>query len=224
METLLSNQSTSKVKACNQCHGDELEASYEFNGGICNRCASMNKLKYTAKTRLEERQEKWILICPERYRENEVSKIDELAFNQVFNWKMSKRGIICHGHSMRGKTTSCWKLLEKLFILQGVHFLAYTEAEFSQQCSKLGFKTLDWLTQLSIAPLLFIDDLGNAASSARHLEDLYFVIEKRTAWRKPVIITTQYNSEELTMRGKGAEKITIAILNRLKFSCEMVKF
>lgn len=215
---------------CCKCHRSIKQSVSIFNNGLCNRCASLaaSEKEFSsteAKKALEARQMKWLSICPERYRNAPTDQFNIDCINDVMSYKMGSRGILCFGESGKGKTTLCWKLLEKLFLFQGVRMECMTEAEFSQNCSKTGIQNLhNYLEYLCLVPMLFIDDIGHSASTARHLEDLYYVVEKRTAWRKPILATTQFTSSEMQERAKGGAKTITAIVNRLKGSCKIIQF
>lgn len=202
----------------------------EWWGGICDRCYSFKKLRedtrHSGEADLKIREARWLELCPEQYRLNDEEKIDRTAFEQVTSWRLNPHGLLCMGDSQLGKSTSCWRLFEILYVLHAVPFLAITEAEFSQKLSRTyrDSNGAGWLMQLCNVPVLFFDDIGHAASTSRHLEDLYFVVEKRTAWRKPIIATTQFRSDEFISRAGAGMKTIKAILNRLNRACTVVKF
>lgn len=215
---------------CQKCGREVGEQTHEFNNGLCDPCFSMKRLgeqKDPAKELLAKRLERWAEICPSQYVENDTSTISGQAFNQVMAYKPRKRGLLCVGDSKRGKTTACWRLLEKIYTIDGIRFVGVTEPEFAQVTAKKSrLRCVDeWLLECCQVPLFFIDDIGHAASSSKHLEELYHVIEKRTAWQKPILATTQFTPRELTSKNySGTAKTVIAILNRLIVSSEVVQF
>lgn len=202
----------------------------DYWGGICDRCHSFRKLRQDERRGDEAdkkiREARWLELCPEQYRLNDEEKIERNAFEQVVKWRLNPHGLICMGDSQLGKSTSCWRLLEILYIHHAIPFIAITEAEFSQKLSRTyrDSSGATWLNQLCSVPLLFFDDIGHAASTSRHLEDLFFVVERRTAWRKPIIATTQFRSDEFITRAGPGMKTIKAILNRLNRACTVVKF
>lgn len=217
---------------CPKCSQETTQAALDWNGNICNPCYSWQRLDEdkagSVKLALEARMSRFAFLCPAQYRDNDTEVILRSCFDQVLDYKFSPRGLLCMGDSQRGKTTSCWRLLEKLYILQSIQFEAMSEPEFSQQAARhMRTRSLDaWLDKLCAAQVLFLDDIGHSATTAKHLEDLYYVVEKRTSWKRPIIATTQFTSDELAGRAKnsGGEKTVVAILNRLKASCEVVVF
>lgn len=174
-----------------------------------------------------QRLTKWLFLCPVQYRENKIDLIDQEHLLKVFDWKFGETGMMCTGESQRGKTTSCWRLLERLYLKEGIPFTAMTEPEFSIQAQRHGrTRTFDeWIDKLCNTKILFLDDIGHSATTSKHLEDLYYVVEKRTSWKKPIISTTQFSQNEFESRAYGsASKTVTAIINRLRKSSEIVNF
>lgn len=217
---------------CFKCGEEINEAIYNFNGGLCDRDYTWSRINEDgldkAKTDLSFRISRFKEICPIQYQENDHTLIPEEIFNAVFNHGFSSQGLLLMGASKTGKTTSLWRLLEKLYIMKDVNFEALTEPEFSQECERhIRNRTVDaWVHRLINIPLLFLDDIGHSATSSKNLEKLYHVVEKRTSWKRPIFATTQFTESELQDRAKniGGQKTVIAILNRLKISCKIVLF
>lgn len=202
---------------------------------MCERCHSMVKLfqdnRDLAEARKQDDRERraheWLELCPDQYRENETSKINENCYHSVISWKINPRGLYLAGPSQRGKTTSCWRLLEKLFVGDGIRFMAFTESEFHQMAlSKTNQARKEWLDSLCRIPVLFLDDFGHSPAYTKDLEHVLYVIENRTSWKKPILATTQFTSDELERRSNfsGGEKTVVAILNRLRSACDLVDF
>lgn len=222
------------LNTCTKCGRDDVsDHAFEWNKGLCHCChtwQAYNSKKATdiSHKQLQERHLKWNSLCPSKYMENSVNLIKKDSYNIVKKWRLNPQGILCLGESQMGKTTSCWLLLKDLYIQYGVEFIAMTEPEFSQLASKHSRnRTIDeWLNRLCFTKLLFLDDIGHSATTSKHLEELYFVIENRTSWKRPIIATTQFTTSELTERAgrSGGDKTVTAILNRLKASCQSVIF
>lgn len=207
-----------------------MTSTLEWNSGLCDPCYTMKRheedQREKSKTHLELRMERWEKICPEVYRNNSLDFMDENKFKRVTSWKFNPNGIICMGDSRKGKTTSCWHLLHKLFVLEARTFVAISEPEFAitrEKQTRLG--GLDaWLKMCIAADIFFIDDIGHAASTSRHMEELYHIVEKRTSWKKPIIATTQFSPNEIQAKAARNEKTAIAILNRMFSFCDIIEF
>jgi DNA replication protein DnaC len=204
---------------CGDCYGQRRE---EENKG--DRPAIDGKNKQS----MELRMEKWNNLCPELYRTGDTSFIQTDKLVSVTKWKMGQRGLMVTGRSRAGKTTSVWHLLHKLYVLEAKTFKAISEPEFSierDRHSRQG--SLDgFLAGCIRADVFFLDDLGHAATNSRNLEELYHIIETRTSWKRPVIVTTQFTREELEEKGQraGSAKTALAILNRISSFCYHVAF
>jgi DNA replication protein DnaC len=216
-------------RICSKC-GRIVERGmgYEWIEEMCGPCFSRKRYNDEAADRkkldLDERMKRWEELCPQTYRENDTVVIDQMAFQRVTTYRLQPRGILCMGDSRTGKTTSCWHLLETLYVLHGIDFRAITEVEFAQECSGFNREKAGLLKELINCKILFLDDIGHAQSSRGHLQDLSYVIEKRTQWKKPIIATTQFTPAELVDRAAGSKKTMISILNRLRPHCEVVEF
>lgn len=217
------NPKEPNILTCRECGKSILEPDYEFSGGLCSRCHTLSKIseqeKAKTKAGMMQREESWETLCPETYRTNDISQIDENDFRTVTTWKFGKTGLMVVGASGTGKTTSCWHLLHNLYVLQGQPFQAFSEVEFNQHLR--GPSPTEFLKSLIKTQVFFLDDLGHISSSPRCLEDLFYVVEKRTSWRRPIIVTTQFREAEFADR---KSKTLSAILTRLKRHCQIVHF
>lgn len=221
------------MKTCDKCSRDDVSPhAYEYNEGLCNPCFTWKRhnedIEDKKKEALNVRIDRWNKLCPETYRQNDTTLIDDDSFKKVTDYRIKPRGILCMGDSRTGKTTTCWRLLETLYVLHGIDFKALTESEFNQETSKAQRnRNLDsWLKELCKCKILFLDDIGHVQATRGHLEELYYVVENRTAWKRPIICTTQFSANELMERARGSagEKTVIAILNRLKAHCQIINF
>lgn len=201
----------------------------------CSRCYSMEKMKVDAaenQTRQaqearEKRSHQWLELCPDQYREVQTDFVRFPKCRDVMAWKMSKRGILIHGNSQAGKTTAIWKLLHQLFVGYGIQFKAFTESEFHQELASRAITSRKaWLDSLCFTPILFFDDIGHSPAYQKSLEDMLYVVENRTSWKRPILSTTQFTGSELESRASfsNGQKTVQAILNRLRASSEIIEF
>lgn len=221
---------------CKQCQNLTNTEHAETFYGLCGDCYTLRRKEENKgldrsgqdKSLMEERMAKWDMLCPELYRKTDPSFIDGIKFADVTKWKFGQKGLMVVGRSRAGKTTSCWHLLHKLYVLQSHSFVAISEPEFSIQRDKSSRNgSLDqFLNQCIRADVFFLDDLGHAATNSRYLEELYHIVEKRTSWKRPIIVTTQFTREELEDKGSkaGSAKTALAILNRISCFCYQICF
>lgn len=217
---------------CSKCQGQVCEMNYKFNSGLCDECFTSSKKKEYSKSleksSMESRTKKWDEICPELYRTSPTEFIDKGNFKTVTNWMYGSNGLMLSGSSRTGKTTSCWHLLFKLYVLQAKTLFAVSEPEFSILREKhVRTYSVDvFLNKCLNCDIFFLDDIGHAATTAKHMEELYFIVEKRTSWKKPIICTTQFSINEIEERSgrSGTSKTAMAILNRLKCFCKIINY
>lgn len=228
----LFNLSRTLMLPCKTCGSQVMEMNYKFYSGICEACFTKKSLlfhvEHSSKKSMEERSEKWLQICPELYRSADLSFIDADKFTKVTRWNYNPIGLMLTGASRQGKTTSCWHLLHKLYVLQSHSFFALSEPEFSilRERSTRNGSLDNFLNRCLSCSVFFLDDIGHAATTAKHMEELYFIVEKRSSWKKPIICTTQFSTNEIEERSSrsGTSKTAMAILNRLKSFCSPIIF
>lgn len=217
---------------CDKCSTPVIDVTHTFNEGLCDRCFSFKRIgegkEIREKARMEERMANWDLLCPELYRKGDISFIDSNKFSKVMRWKFGQMGLLICGDSRKGKTTSAWHLLHNQYVLQGHSFMAISEPEFSIEREKhaRNYSVDTFLNKCIYSEIFFLDDIGHAASTAKHMEELYYIIEKRTSWKRPIIATTNFTLDEMEQKsGKyGSAKTAKAILNRINSFCYKIDF
>jgi DNA replication protein DnaC len=240
MNTLIENPEIVQTEhiPCATCGNLTHKFHAEGFYGLCGSCYSERREKENAEDKgsidgkntesMNLRMDKWSELCPELYRHSDTTFIDQGNFVKVTKWKIGQKGLMISGRSRLGKTTSVWHLLHKLYVLEGHSFKAISEPEFCIERDKHSRNgTLDsFLNACIFSDVFFLDDVGHAATNSRNMEELYHVIAKRTDWKKPVIVTTQFTRDELELRasGTGSKKTAVAILNRLASFCYQVAF
>lgn len=223
---------------CSQC--SNLTSSFHADNfsGLCGNCYSEKRkvenkedeesAKRMSKESMNLRMERWEILCPDLYRKSPTDFIDPVKFRDIVSYKTGPIGLMIVGPSRVGKTTSVWNLLHKLYVLEGKTFKAISEPEFTIERDKYSRNgNLETFLNTCIrSDIFFLDDLGHAATNARNLEELYHVIEKRTSWKKPIIVTSQFTRDELSNKGNktGSYKTALAIMNRISSFCRFVQF
>lgn len=226
-----------KCGPCEKC-GDEFEGEpLTFNGKIiftpkicveCERIARESDAMEERQRAKRARKREWEKICPPEYEDTDQARLPPTApLANVLSWRFGPEGLLCFGDSRTGKTRSCWVLVRRLWIDEGRKLEALTEVAFSITGQKLARTELDrWLTRLIHVPVFFLDDIGHAATSGRALEEMYHVIEQRTAHKRPIIATTQFSQDEMETKSKVTQhqKTIAAICNRLREFSRVVDF
>lgn len=141
------------------------------------------------------------------------------------NWdkiKDSGKGLYFEGTNGTGKTHLAAAIALQL-IENGVPVICKTGADILQDVKRAydnpEVKEQQILDIYKNTDLLIIDDLGKEQCSEWSMTTLYSIINDRYESMKPIIITTNYNTEELagalSPRGSDSMKID-AILSRLR--------
>lgn len=201
----------------------EITGKAFFRRTLCDVCDDLEQDKKTETAKIERKQgqeRSFASVCPPHFLEVLKRLEPGKACESVASWKYNSRGILCFGDSRKGKTTACWALLSLLHG-QGFKFTALTETEFALEASE---NSKGWLLSLVHVPILFLDDIGHANTSSRHLEKLYYVVDQRTKFKKPIIATSQFSETDLKAKSKQGEKTLLAIINRLREFCQIVNF
>jgi DNA replication protein DnaC len=141
-------------------------------------------------------------------------------------------GLLLHGASATGKTTSAYTAIERTLDLwhpgrQNVPaVIAARATELGRTISELsrgnGEELRDFVNRLRKTKLLFIDDLDEARLTPRVESELFDLLEYRETEDLPVVVTTNVNGRELEKL--FSRNIGPAIVNRLRRICIAIDF
>lgn len=146
---------------------------------------------------------------------------------KILEWKPSRKGMLIHGESGHGKTFMLYALARKLMFDHGVRPLLWTGPGFRLQVTAAarhsdGAKRGALIARMVNAPVLMIDDLGQAAASDAAEEALWEVVEGRTSRNRPCIVTTQFIGERFGTRFLKPETAD-AVIRRLSQYSETIR-
>lgn len=220
----MSTNTPTKNETCQNCKNVfsydpiMLKGKEMFTPKYCTDCAAEIISTNEGEAQMTEKRLKWEKLCPPLYRDTDVSRLP-LAVNIVqtcLSWKNQPTGIGLVGASGAGKTRVMFKLLERLHD-EGTHFMAISSKKFERWCAQMFEKDDDAkskLKQCETTAVLFIDDIGKERITDRVESELYALIETRTAYKRPILWTSNATSESLkTMM--SADRGT-PIIRRLK--------
>jgi hypothetical protein len=141
-------------------------------------------------------------------------------------------GLLLHGESGTGKTTSAYMAIEASLdhwhpMGRGVPaVMAWRAADLGRTISELsrgsGEDLRDLLDRLGRTGLLFIDDLDKARFTPRVESELFDLLECRETDAMPVLVTTNLKGRELEKM--FSKHIGPAIVNRLRRMCIPIDF
>ncbi len=83
-----------------------------------------------------------------------------------------------------------------------------------------------FIAKLASSKLLFLDDVGQAATSQAAAADMLDLIEQATMNGTPILATMQYTGDDLIARfaAKGLTEAGEAIVRRLEDFCQTLNF
>lgn len=227
---------TPKVFKCKECGGEfpyqPLDhptipgGKLDWTPAICEGCTPIfearRKQEYDAKLD-SERENLWAEICPPLFQRTKDELLPQRQLAEAMAWEYNPKGLLLHGSTGRGKTRIVWRILRKQF-LNGLRFEAMTAGEFSRKSSDSAANGYaeDWAEKLVRVRLLFIDDLGKGKLTERNEADLFDIIDRRIAFERPIIVTTNSVGDELQKRldpDRGAP-----LIRRLREFCDCISF
>jgi DNA replication protein DnaC len=165
-------------------------------------------------------------ICPELYRASEPDRLPAPQLAAALRWQVNPKGLILLGETGRGKSRVAWLLLRRILVedLPEIKFKWFDCVGFGHEIAK-HYKAEDaeeWLELLATIPLLFMDDLGKLKLTERAETELFGMIERRCANRKPMIVTTNDTGD--TLASRMTDNRGPALIRRLREFCEPIQF
>jgi DNA replication protein DnaC len=128
------------------------------------------------------------------------------------------------GSTGTGKTRAMWRLLRRLFD-EGRSIEALTAGEFGRSYADAAgqYRASAWFERLAAVDVLFVDDLGKGCWSEAVRAVFFDLIDKRTRFGRPVLITTNDTGPELSERMRDVN-LGDPLVRRLREFCEVLKF
>lgn len=219
---------------------DELRAKFPKMAAVEPMTSEeLQKSSQRALEALEERNRysAWSIMAAGIYAEpfdmtKVADSVDRSEVQKVLDWQFSPKGIYVVGNSGGSKSRAVYAMLRRQYlterrdvrIMDGPSFASYCSAAFANP-----EQTEERLNALVEPQILFIDDLFKRFTPATE-DGAFTVIERRTSRKKPILITINYDANDLTAmsRGKGdvgiAKDMMAPILRRLAEFCEVITF
>ncbi|PWU06128.1 MAG: hypothetical protein C5B47_07985 [Verrucomicrobia bacterium] len=188
----------------------------------CEQCVgAIERAKHAAEKteRIKKQKLAFHAACPPLYRDTEPARLHPKFRESVQHWQYGPRGLGLVGIAGIGKTRAAYWLLKRMVALdQSV--LATNATTFAKLCidqfsddkeSKwAAVRTLEAIRRID---LWLLDDLGKQRMTERGEVELHAILEHRTAYKRPIIWTSNSTSEVL--RAKFSEERTEPIMRRL---------
>lgn len=177
----------------------------------------------------EKRKATFTSRCPEKYQSFKRDLLpNKTAYDSVLSWDYGKKGLLLMGDSERGKTRCAWRLMNRLYMIDWIQFIAITELQFSHEVAKFGKSEVltQWIKDLCNVKVLFIDDLGKCVMTERVVSELFYLLEERMSHDRPIVCTMQLGPEAFVAKivTRGGKDMAEAIINRLMSNCDIVRF
>lgn len=200
----------------------------EPSSATCPECkeawsSSVKGWRICPKCKGEQCLRRFAQICPTSYFETELDRLPSAQWKTVSQWKPGGKGLLLTGESRTGKTRCAWMLIKKLSEA-GLRVTPFSPIGFSSELvdSQVNGRGKAFLDRVCGAELVFFDDLGKAKLTENVEASLFEVIEMRTAWKRPTIVTTNDTGESLKARmsdNRGAP-----LVERIKEFFQVVEF
>lgn len=222
-------------QTCEDCGKTYCALTYKtalWTTGRCIPCSEVwcaNHADEETRGMTEKRKANFQAMCPEKYQEFKRDLLpNKEAYDEVISWNYGKLGLLLTGDSERGKTRCAWRLMNRLYMLDWIPFIAITELQFSHEVAKFGKSDAltQWIKDLCNVKVLFIDDLGKCVMTERVVSELFYLLEERMSHDRPIVATMQIGSEAFIEKisTRGGKEMADAIINRLKSNCDIVRF
>lgn len=192
----------------------------------CDACIDLAEWRRAETARLEREariERIWEAMCPTLYRDTDVTRLPPKHFAQVMAWQYGDRGLLLLGATGLTKTRCAYQLLYRL-IQEDRTVRAFDAVSFGSECSRsfADGKGDEWVKGLLTVDVLFLDDLGKERFTDRVESELFGIVERRTARRKPIIVTTNFIGDVL--EEKMSPDRGPALVRRLRQFCDKVNF
>lgn len=148
---------------------------------------------------------------------------------KIRGWVYQRTGLLASGPTGHGKSRAMWALMKRL-AEDGREIRYYTAAQwFSMLQGQVKYgrdDALGWVTSVSKASIVFIDDLGQEALQASKQEWcagwFFQFLDMRLGNALPLFITTNLDAREIA--GTSTSVRANPLVRRLLELCEPVKF
>lgn len=152
--------------------------------------------------------ERWLQFCElngiyTKYRACELNdKVKDSHKEFIEAWVASpKCSVMLQGLQGRGKTWALSYMMRRIVERVAIgHVRYFNSKDLDDRCleelKKYGTNSY-FLRQVYEVPFLFIDDFGTDRATDRNVSDWYTIIDKRTGWERPTVLSTNLDDKEI---------------------------
>lgn len=239
------NKPSDKERAtalCNRCKRPFVPVTFGtvefrvFRSPTCRRCvrkAEREAEQERKRLAALEHEKGWALLCPLEFRlrsemggHTDISRMDaeQPEWRTVLRWTFGPRGLLIAGDTGLCKTRAVWRLLRRVWDdTKGRSKIeAITSGQFERQYrAACGGFNHEWFNGLARCSVLFVDDLGKAHWSENAEAQFFDLLDERTRFGRPIIVTTNDTGE--SWRDRLTPTRGPAIIRRLQDYCEFME-
>lgn len=219
---------------------DARDAVFAYFSRYCEKCIRRIKAEEYAveqekrhKLAAAARLKWWNLVwggSESQYHDTTLDKLpDVVAAEKALRWTPEHpKGLLLIGDTGSGKTRTAYLLMKRILLETGIKPLIKKCAKLRHELARVSKSDdesarIRFVKELIEAPILFLDDLGQAAASDSFGEALFDIIEERTNQKRPIIATSQIGGSEYVEKFND-ERQGLALSRRLAESCYKVTF
>jgi DNA replication protein DnaC len=208
---------------------EALEASRQrVSGMIEKRRAAGENFDEIPETPENRRERLWLAMCPDDFHDTERRRLpcSAAVIQRVLAHPIRIRSLRLSGPTGSGKTRLAWELLHPEFN-NGAKITAFDAGEFGAKASgayRDGIEE-EFFASLMKPDILFLDDIGKGRLTARVVEALFTIIDRRGNARKAILATMNYTIEALRTKMLTEQidpETTEALLRRIQDRFEVI--
>lgn len=207
----------------------DLERSTTEKCALANGCSIEEGLKNRLAQKVERLTATWRKQCSPEFDETDMSRLNQKKVNIVLDADMSNGiGLYLHGKAGVGKTRLAFVKLAQQFSIGVTGFIYMTPFDFIQFSNTTIYRAdegRELMDRLSNCGILFIDDVFKDVLSKAQEMFLFSVLSKRKEWKRPVIMTSNVNYDDIPMyfADDGKNTKSDALMRRIGEMCQIVK-
>lgn len=191
---------------------------------VCRQCVEEEQEARHAKT-LSFFSDSLQGIVPPSFLQTEASKLPKPEMlEKALQWRFGPIGLLLYGPTRSGKSRIAWEVAKreirnrrKIRAVDSFDLMRYP-ALFMEN----GGAATRFAEELESADITLLDDVFKAKTTERVEELLFAIIDRRSCWQRPCIITLNDTGESLGQR--FSQDRGPALIHRLREFCQPVGF